>query len=172
MAKLCGTCDYTYVGKGKVKVDPDGKGLIFLGNINNVNISNTVTEDSVTDYTETGGGNCSTRSFIDASNLTMDLWNLCAPNWALLTGGKSTESPIAVIADEAHTGYQCRSISLLELMDKTVAPVVKDAGTNAPYTVDVDYTVTEYGIEIVDGGGIADATDLLIDYTSVAKSKI
>lgn len=168
MAENCATCDYSYIGKGKVYLGALTNGVLSgglfpVGNVSELTISPSVNERRLLNYMDASGGNCATSTKIESVNLSMTAWNFCPRNLALLSGGTHTDSTGAAITGETHVAYLGGLLSFNEMYDKTVAPVISAGGT--PLVADTDYELTETGAIIKNG--IADGDTVTVSYTSV-----
>jgi len=96
-------------------------------------------------------------------------------------GTKSTRSQVATpVVDEAINNvqqgrwYQIGALAANPTGVRDIGSVVvTDDVPNVPFILDTDYELDTVNgrIYIIEGGGIADATNLLVDYTPVANSR-
>jgi len=158
-----------FAGKGAVYVAPrdannQPAGYGFIGNASTVNMTANVDIKKKLDHVS--GNNGTAASWISNVSyaLTLSLDSIKPEHLATSLHGVVTAKAAGSVTDEAATGYADKFISL-EHTNVSAVVVTGSAGTPT-YVEDTDYIVhADAGlIEIVDGGGIADATDLLNDY--------
>lgn len=156
----------TYLGKGRVLIGPYAQdaAMVFVGNCSQLDTTVEEAEATVEDFTEAGGGEYDSISRITAVNLAMTKWDLSPANLARALRGSTATVATTPVADEAHKGFQGGFIVLNKTPNPAQSMTVADTGSGS-YTENTDWRRTTSGIEVIEGGAIADETDLQISYT-------
>lgn len=167
--------DYSYIGVGKVHLRVAGSAapLRFVGNV--ASLAFRVTEDvkELRDYTQPGGGTYNEVRRVQSVEASIRIHDLSPENIALALFGNVGAIAAGAVTDEAHTAYQGGLVKTTFPLDTTVAPVVNLAGSPGTlFVVGDDYTVSEAGITIVEGGDIVDGAAIVIDYTKAAGNAV
>ncbi|WP_268797518.1 phage tail tube protein [Pseudomonas huanghezhanensis] len=155
----------TFVVGGLVKMRLYGIGGPFMpiGLVSTLAQAIEKTDLTLADTTTPQGGEYDSISRITSMGLTMNWRELYTENLALMYWGDVTRIPSETVSDEAHTATKGGTIKL----DKMPLSITSVALASAPATVfkdGDDYQMTGSGIEILSGGAIAEAANLLIDY--------
>jgi len=140
--------------------------LLPVGNVTEFSISHEVTEVTQANYQSLGGTACKV-SYVESADLNMTIGCLKARNWALATQGNGSYDNVAIdtVTDEAHTvNAQGELIEFANVPDQSIAVEVTDSAGTTTYDEGDDYIRVPAGIEIVVGGAITAATDILVDY--------
>jgi len=153
-----------FVGTGKMylaDIDTPEK-LIFIGNCSSLNYEAQFSDLEQTDFTTPGGGLDASISRITAMNVSYTAHHFNKANIARALRATVTDRAAGTVTDEAHTAY-------LGALAKTAYPkpsavVVKNAAGDVTYTVDVDYVLSDGGIEVIEGSTIADDSAITISY--------
>ena len=160
------------LGRGKVYLDRltsagARTGEIFVGNCTTFEI--TPTPEEIKKYSSATAGAPLLASDVIRTTLALrivgdefDLENLARAFYGDVS--TYTQSSSSVVAEDISSAQQGRYYDLAYRDVSNV--VVEPDGGGTPYTVTTDYTVdaTEGRIYIVPGGGIADDTDIEVDY--------
>lgn len=172
--------DYT-LGKGEVYFDADGTGERYLGNTTVFNV--TVESESLDHFDSDQGIRVKDDSTVLEVNrsATITTDNVSVENVALFLMGDIstiTQTAVAVTAEEINgvlegRFYQLGKTTINPQGLRGVTAVTVTIAPATPAVLDTDYTLdADMGrIYIVEGGGITDADDLLVDYTPVANSR-
>lgn len=171
----CDTCSYAYIGVGKFRLAPypDINNNTPVGNADALNYQFTLDEKTLADFTNPGGGTCSTVTRITEIPFTLQLRDFCPANISLGNLGELTVVTAGTtIVDEAHTAYHGGAIQLENLADNAAAIVVTNVGGATTYTLGTDYLVTTEGIEILSTGTIADGSGVEITYDTLGTTKV
>jgi hypothetical protein len=162
----------TYIGKGSIYINSGTTGLLPLGNCSKLTLSIDEETKEILDYENAGGGLANSISRVSAVKLALTCHNFVAENLALAVRGAATVRTSGVIVDEPLTAKKGTLLPTTRLISTAVAPVLTGAGGTPVYTVNTDYVVKQGGIFIPTTSTIADATPLLVDYTSLADSQM
>lgn len=123
---MSGTCDYSYIGKGKVYLAPYGSGPArFVGNVSALSFSVSEEKKELLDYTSSGGGKCNSISRISAVEASMTLANLSPKNIAAATFGAVSAVTAGAVTNELQTGYLGGLVQTDYMINTAVAPVVE-----------------------------------------------
>lgn len=121
-----GTCDYSYIGKGKVYLAPFGSGPArFVGNCSALTLSATDEKKELPDFTSVGGGKCNSITRISTVEVGMTLANISPENVADATYGEVTSVAAGAVTDELQTGYLGGLVATDYMLNTAVAPVVE-----------------------------------------------
>ena len=146
-------------------------GLEFAGDISAISISPSVERKKVIEnVTGTGGTGASFTTGVSLA-LSITFRSIKPSHLARICQGAATAQAAASITDEPHKGYIGKMVPLAHT--KVSAVVVTDstgtttctAGAGNDYIVHAD----EGLVEILSGGAITEAQDLLIDYAHAAQ---
>lgn len=150
------------LGSGKVyaRLYGSAAAMAEIGNVSALEFG--VNEDvkKMSDYTKAGGGTYAQVNRINSVSVSITMMDLNATNIARALFGGADSVTAGSATGEAHTAYQGGLIRLSNPAPTTV--VVKGGATT--YVAGTDYEVRPEGIFIIDGGAIADATAVTIDY--------
>lgn len=120
------SCDYSYIGKGKVYLAPYGSGPArFIGNVNALTLTATDEKKELPDSTTTGGGKCNSLTRITAVEATITLSNISPENVADATYGEVTTVTAGTVTNETQTGYTGGLVQTDYMINTSVAPVVE-----------------------------------------------
>lgn len=136
--------------------------LIAVGNVSVLALEITEDEKTLQDFTRPGGGQWAAVSRVTGVNASMTLHDLDPVNLARAVYGGTSAVTGSTVTNEAHTAYQGGLIRLAHPNPTAVTVTSSPVGTT--YVANTDYEVRPEGIMILEGG-IADATDILINYT-------
>ena len=168
-----GVVNKSYLGKGTIYLKEIGAatGALSIGNASEFNLAFNEDKKEQKDYNNAGGGVVNTVAVIDSVTGTITMLDISAKNMALALRGLVTSHASVSVTDEAHVAYddgfiKCDFIADLTTMD------VQPSGGGVSYVLDTDYSLGVNGIEIINGGGIADASTIELNYTSIASHKI
>ncbi len=145
-------------------------GLEFAGDVSAIGITPGIERKKVIEnVTGIGGTGASITTGVSLA-LSITFRSIKPSHLARICQGVATAQAAASITDEAHNGYLGKMIPLAHT--KVSSVVVTDSAGTTTYTITTDYLVhaDEGLIEIVDGGAITDAEDLLIDYAHAAQN--
>lgn len=164
---------YAYYGAGKayVRVVGAAAGLKELGNVSALTFNVTPQQETLPDYTQTGGGTYAEIRRIESVEASITMHDLNPHNAALALLGASAAVTGAAVTDEAHTAYDDSMIKLAHPGPYS-SVVVTGSGGTPTYVADTDYEVRPGGIFILSTGSIADAAALLVDYTYLTYDKV
>ncbi len=155
--------EYSYIGKGKVYLAKHGTSkLRFVGNCEKVELSFTEETKELKDFTQAGGGVANSVSRIDKVELGLNLYDYSVENLSMAMFGESSSTSAGNIVAEAHTLYKNHLLKLVRSHVSNV--VVTDSLSGTTYQQDIDYEVVNAGIIPTDSGGIADNTEVTVDY--------
>lgn len=158
-----------YKSKGQLYLRRIGgdTGLIPLGNSSSIAISLGLENQEVKDYTTAGGGIAASDTSVSSVTASVATYNFNAHNLALAVAGTYTAVAGGVVAAEAHTVISQGSLlPLNKLRDTTVPVTVTGTGGTPAYVDGTDYEMRETGIYIVEGGNIAAAASIEVNYTA------
>jgi len=168
-----------FIGSGKVKIAPYGSGLTFslrvfrdVGNTSAFQFSFSENKQELRDYRDPSGGVDASVSRIESVTGQCDLRHFTSENIALSTWGTAEALSVVAIIGEAHVANAGNFVPTEQLIDTTIAVVVKKGAT----TLDTDdYTVSSGGITFADTlttVGLVDGDAITIDYTPLAGDDI
>ncbi|ABC29677.1 conserved hypothetical protein [Hahella chejuensis KCTC 2396] len=165
--------DESYIGSGKFWVREAGTTGPFyeLGNISAANFGIESESQSLRNY-RGGGGEANKLERITAVSLALTLHDFNSANLAMVLYGDTSTEASAAVAAEAVTGKDSGLLRTAFMIDATQTVTVTDTAGPTVLVEGTDYTVTAAGIEVIEGGGIADATALEIDYTKAAATYV
>lgn len=165
--------EQTYLGGGKWLIKELGAAEEYeeLGVVSDASLAVEEQVIQMPNFTTQGGGNFKTVRRIQSAQLTMSLREYRPTVLSKLLRANLEAVASGSESDEPHTAYQGQVIRLLKGTTYTSVTVTGSGGTPS-YTVGDDYVIRPMGIEIVSGGGIADATPLEISYSYVAVNLI
>lgn len=163
--------DQSYIGKGKVYIQPVGGKMRFLSNANSMAIAITEEERKLKDYTTQGGGTRNSLSRIEDIKINFELTDLSPENIALAIAGSvdgveaGTESEVitAVVGAVAPLTY-IGATDVVVTDGEDIDPTIYSEGT--------DYEVTGAGIEVLESGSIADGAELTVEYSYGAQKAV
>ncbi len=156
-------------GKGYLRIKGEVGNFKFAGNMSQIELSPSLTTNTVKDYTSAAGGNACSSTTIDAINVNMTFNCLDKDVLIAALAGVATASTATVaVVEEPHTvASDCVFVPLNGLVDKSVAVVVtnvvEDSDDLVTYVVGEDYIVTGTGLEIPEGSAIDGA--ILVSYS-------
>jgi hypothetical protein len=162
--------DQSYIGKGKVFIQPAGGEMRFLSNATSMAIAITEEEKKLKDYTAQGGGNRNVLSRIDEIKINFELTDISPENIALALAGTVDDVEAGTVEDEAVTAV-VGAISTLAYVGATDVTVTNEDGTET-YALNTDYEVTGAGISVVPGSTILSGETLLVSYSYGAQKAV
>ncbi|WP_186265058.1 hypothetical protein [Burkholderia gladioli] len=142
-----------FKGRGEISLADYAKriakmaGFTPVGNAPVFNLTATETTENVKDYVNPAGGTaCSIRE-IDTIGIALTLRCHSPQNWALATSGGGADAEVAsqAIVDEPHVFWPGTVEPLANLIDESVAVVVKSVNGETTYTAGTDYELTPSG---------------------------
>lgn len=156
----------TFVVGGLVKMRKYGVGGAFLpvGLVSTLVQAIEKTDLTLADTTTPQGGEYDSLSRITSMGLTMNWRELYTANLAAIYWGDVTRVPAATVTDEAHTATKGGTIMLAKMPLLITSVTAVPAGP--AFVEGDDYHMTGSGIEILSAGAIADATPILVTYSS------
>lgn len=167
----------TYSGKGRVSIGAYGipGPLLPVGNVSELTFNLEEGKVSVEDFTQPGGGEYDSIRRVNAVTLAMTKWDILLPlNLEMAVRGiTSAQNSVIAIVGEPHVAYKGGLIVLDRIPNHAVAiTVTDDAEPPVPLVEGVGYIRRPSGIEILDPGPVADATDILVSYTPLASDTV
>ena len=164
----------SYIGKGVVYIKNRASGgFRFLANVESLSNSFETEEKSIPNNTTAGGGKWDSLTRITGAKASLSMYDLSAANLALATNGTVSAVTAGAIVDEVITATALDEIiPSANLIDLTIAPVVKNSAGTTTYAVNTDYTVSASGITPTTTGTITAAQSLKLSYTKKAASVV
>lgn len=164
----------SYIGKGVVHIKNRASGgFRFLANVESLTNSFETEEKSIPNNTAAGGGKWDSLTRITGAKASASMYDLSAENLALATNGTIAAVTAGAIVDEVYTASALGEIvPTVNLIDTTVAPVVKNNAGTTTYVVNTDYTVSPSGITPAVGGTMVAAALFKVSYTKKASSVV
>ena len=161
-----------FIGSGKIYLADTAtpEKLIYIGNCSALNYEAESEEKTLTDFSTPGGGTDASITRILGINITYTAHHLNKANIARALFATATDVVAGSATDEVHTAYKGALVKTKYPNPNTV--VVTDSTGVTTYVADTDYVVNEAGIEILEGGAIADAASIKIDYAYPAHADI
>ncbi len=161
-----------FIGKGRILMgnfdtDPSKRKFYPVGNAEELKISVSTEEKTLKNYLDCAGGDLETMSRVDKVTVSMSLTDFTPLNLEAATYGITSVTAAGTVSDEAISCFQGYFTSTDNMINLSVAPVVKKGTTTL---VDgTDYRVTHGGIEILKTSVTVPAawTDLTISYTKM-----
>ncbi|SDS21328.1 hypothetical protein SAMN05216421_1110 [Halopseudomonas xinjiangensis] len=153
-----------FIGSGKIYLADIAtpEKLIYIGNCSSLTYEAEPQEITLPDYSTPGGGTDASINRIVAVNIAYTAHHFNKANIARALYATVTDKAAGTVEGEAHTAYKGALVKTAFPSPSTV--VVKNQAGDTTYELDTDYIVNEAGIEIVEGGNIADAAAITIDY--------
>jgi hypothetical protein len=152
----------SYIGSAIIYID--GRDC---GNVSGVKLAIEQETKSLPNY-RGGGGYADEVTLIKAVNLSATFYDFNNENLALAMRGKIDILTAVPLADEAITAVLDGLAQTVQMIDTTIAPVVKNTVGDVTYTLDEDYVVSAAGIRALSAGIITDGQALTVSYTSQA----
>lgn len=139
--------------------------LQFVGNVLDVAVNQDIEKQSQKDYTTPAGGNACVSYEVNEATLALTFGSSNAKVFEIVTGGEvQTLDAAAAITDEVHSIKPGADRVLLSLMPDTSVPfVVTSEDGLTTYDLTDDYLVTDYGLEVVEGGDLDLAVQGAVD---------
>lgn len=165
----------SYIGKGSVYIARPGKALIRIGNSSKLEFSIDEEKKEQDDYENPGGGVADSISRIKAVKIGLTVLQLSPENLAMALRGTVADLSGGAVAAEPHLDVISGGLVVFDKPQDLTKPLtVTDGADVAPVTYDegTDYIRRRTGIEIVTGGGIANASDIEVAYTALASTSI
>ncbi|MFW6344764.1 MAG: hypothetical protein ACOC0M_00310 [Halomonas sp.] len=168
--------DYSYIGKGRIFAGKrSGGGLLPVGNCSALTLTAEETKQELPDYTTPGGGTRNSVSRISRVGMSMTAHDLSPQNLAMAYRGTVNEVDGGTsVTDERHTAYVGGLVAfddMADISDTQLVVVTRDPdGTASALVEGTDYTVTNAGIEVLEGGAVEDGDTLGIDYPRSAQT--
>ncbi|MBV2132049.1 hypothetical protein KRX52_04460 [Pseudomonas sp. MAP12] len=155
-----------FLGAGKQYLEDldDPKGLIFIGNCNSLNYEAAAEEIDEPDFTTPGGGLDNSVQRISALTVAYNARHFKAANMARALYGSATDVAAGTVTSETHVAHKGALILLANPGATNV--IVKSADGLTTHTLDTDYTLDPAGFPVIlEGGAIADASTIKVDYS-------
>jgi hypothetical protein len=158
-------------------------GLVEIGNASSFELNADIEEESTTDFTSVSGGvDCAVRS-INKVTLAIKINCAKAENLAkaLSGAGATGNTPVVAVVDEPKILWLGAVQPLNKMMDRAIAPVVKNMAGSTTYVNGTDYEITKAGaIRKLPGGTIPEpvvtlgvgAPNIKVSYSSKAASAV
>ncbi len=161
-----------FIGSGKIYLADVAtpEKLIYIGNCSALNYEAESDEKTLIDYSTPGGGTDASITRITGVNVSYTAHHFNKANISRALFGTASDVVAGTVTAESHTAYEGALVKTKYPNPSTV--VVKDVSSVTTYVLDTDYTVNEAGIEIIEGGAIADASTIKIDYAYPAHANI
>ena len=154
---------------GDLDANGNPSNLLFIGDVTSADLTPEVQRSQVVENV-TGGGAIGA-SWIKSTTyqFAARLRSVKPAHLAEALQASNTAKAAASVTDETHTANHDRMIRLLHA--KVSAVVVTNSAGTTTYTENSDYIVhaDEGLVEILSGGNIPDASDVLIDYAYAAQ---
>lgn len=159
----------TYLGVGRVSLAKYGSTdpLLFVGNVSQLDLAPEEDEQSVTDYTQPGGGKYDSVRRIKAVGLTMVQWDLSALNLARGLRGSTSTLATDTIADEVVTARLGGLVELARIPDPADTLEVTNSAGSTTYVEGTDYERSAAGFVPLSTGTITEAQSLKASYTAL-----
>lgn len=149
--------------------------LQFVGNVLDVSIDQSINKIAQKNFTSISGGNYCTVYEVEEANLALTFGCSDRKVLEIVTAGKvDVLGTAAAIAGEVHVVKPGSDRVLFSLLpDSSVAPVVTNDDATVTYVEGTDYTLTDFGIEAIEGGqidldaqgAVDEELTILVDYT-------
>ena len=159
-----GLCCGLYRGSFYIKdlSDPNAA-LLPVGNAE-ANITQALTEITQPNYQSLGGNNCAV-SYVDSVNLELTLHCTSPENLALAFMGQYGQKTPGSVVEEKHTVNSVHELIPFENVALKSQPIVVTNGGAITYVVNVDYVLTQAGIQIIEGTTIVMGSEIEISYS-------
>lgn len=160
----------SFLGKGTIyarEIGAGDKGLITLGNCSELSLAFNEDKKEQSDYEVAGGGLADSVTRISSVTASVTALSLSPRNVGLALRAVINYRASEVVAAESHTAHELAFIALNKLYDASKVVTVTNVGASTTYVVDVDYALKNGGIIVVEGGNIADGSDILVSYTTL-----
>ena len=159
-----GLCCGLYRGRFFLKdLSNPSAGLLPVGNAE-ANITQTLTEITQPNFQSLGGNNCAV-SFVDSLNLDLTLHCTSPENLALAFMGTYGQKEAGNVASEGHVVNSIHELIPFTHVPLKTSPIVVTNGSGTTYQADVDYVVTNAGIEIITGTNIPMGSAIEVSYS-------
>jgi len=162
--------DQSYIGKGKVYIEPVGGVMRFLSNASSMQLAISEEEKKLLDYTQMGGGTRNSLSRISEIKINFDLTDISPENLALALSGTVDDVAAGVVTSEQVTAV-VGAVSPLAYIGAT-SVVVKDETETETFVAGTDYEVTGAGIVALEGGMIQTGDKLVVSYSYGAQKAV
>lgn len=163
---------YPYLGSGKIyaRIAGAAAGLMEVGNASELTFAVKEDKKTLKDFSKPGGGTYSSVSRVDTVTAQMKLHDLNKANVARAVFGSASTVTGAAVVDEVVTAYLGALVPLAH--PNPTAVTVTNSAASTTYAANTDYEVRAGGIFILEGGTIADAESLKVDYTYASYDKV
>lgn len=163
-----------FIGKGQVYLCRRDipQGLMPIGEASAFELQIETDEKTLPSNTQSGGGVAATAYSVSSMGISITGHSFTDDMVAMALYGDASAVAGGEVTDEAHTAYKGALVPFKKIPDLEQTITVEPAVAGTAYVVDTDYTVTAAGIRILESGSIANATDILVGYTSKAHSAI
>lgn len=163
----------SYIGVGRVHARPFGSTGKFrhVGNVEALNLKQTLDTQKQRDYTRTGGGTAVRVDRIESVEAAMTWLTFSAENWALACAGEAHEVAAgSVTVAEVVKGYKGATVRLAH--PPSNIDLVTNVGGTTTYVAGTDYVMSAGGLEFPDTSTITEAADLKVTYDYAAYTRI
>lgn len=165
------------IGRGKVYMrklaNPQVNPLVFVGNVEQLNLTIDESEISVQDFTTAAGGKDCSQTKIDAVNMNMIMRCFKPENIAKAIYGNVVPQSASSVSNEAHTVLGVDSfIPFNKLANMAGTIVVTGPSASPTYVEGTDWERGNNGIYIPAGSSLEAEDALEIDYPAIEGSTI
>lgn len=147
-------------------------GFFLVGNADTLQFAINEERQTQRNFTQPGGGNIASQSSITDVTATINVLSINPNIAAVALRGLVSTTAAAAITDESHTAYTDMLVPFDNLPDTDMTITVTDSTGSTTYTAGTDYLLRNNGIFICDAGSITNASDILVDYQSLARYDI
>lgn len=163
-----------FIGKGQIYLRRRDLpvGLMPIGEASAFELQIETDEKTLPSNTQSGGGVAATAYSVSSMGISITGHSFTDDMVAMALYGNAAVVAGGAVADEAHTAYKGALIPFHKIPNMDEAITVEPAAAGSPFVRDSDYAVTSAGIRILDGGSIANGTEIHVSYTSKAHSAI
>jgi hypothetical protein len=156
-----------------------GNGYLDMGNIPALAIQKAITEIEHFGYNATARARQKDLNIVTdiGMSLSFTIDELFSEMWNILLFGNGTTPQVQTgdtIVDEVATAPVLLNRSIFTAESNISALVITDTVPNTPFVLGTDYSIENAitgEIKIIDGGAITTGMDLLLDYTSAARTR-
>lgn len=141
-------------------------GFFLVGNADTLQFAINEERQTQRNYMQPGGGNIASESSITDVTASINVLSINPRIAAVALRGLVNTIAGAAVSAESHTAYQDMFIPLNRLPDFSQTFTVTNTGATTTYVAGTDYLIRNNGIFIASGGAIADASEILVTYTS------
>lgn len=159
-----GLCCGLYRGSFYIKdLSNPNAALLPVGNAE-ATINQTLTEITQPNFQSLGGSNCKVE-YVDSVTLDLTLHCTSPENLAIAFMGESSQLTGAPVTGEEHVVNSIHELIPFEYVPNKSQPIVVTDGSMTTYQENIDYVITNAGIQIIEGSTIPMGSTIEIAYS-------